>query len=285
MKKAACLLLVCLMLLPMFSMFALAEEEDDMPDVVYLTISNQYGAIVIYYHEILLEDADGDGVTTVYDALYAAHEATYSGGAMRGFASNAQHDELLKLWGYNRGPFGCYVNHESTDHTMGARPKPDLTVPVKDGDYICAFVYRDDVTFSDTYSFFDMDTVTLQRGQSVTLTLRGYVVDENWEVQTVTIPNATIVIDGEDKPYVTDENGQVTLSFSETDEYTVSAKSRLPDGQFLVSAVCHVVQEGVTIAPIWWVVLALGELAFVGAMVYLFLRMQKKSAKDGAAQA
>ncbi len=277
MKKAVCLLLACLMLLPAFSMLTLAAE-DPTPDKVYMTISDQYGNIVIYYKEILLTDIDGNGVTTAYDALYAAHDAAYSGGALRGFAATVGHNEMTKLWGFSGGPFGCYINHVSTDNSIGATPKTNLTVPVKDGDYICAFIYRDRQTYSDVYSFFDMDDVTLERGQSVTLTLRGYVIDENWEQQTVAIPDATIVIDGEDTAYKTDENGQVTLSFSAMKEYTVSAKARLDDGTLLVSAVCHVEQRGVTIAPIWWVLLAALELSFVGCMVVLFLRMQKKTA-------
>ncbi len=276
MKKIVCLLFAFLLLFSCFSLTAFAADPED---AVYVTVCDKYGTIVVYYYEVELTDVDEDGVTTVYDVLYTTHEEACRGGAARGFAASEDHKELLRLWGYAGNPFGCYVNHESTDTTSGAIPKPNLLTPVKPGDYIVAFMYRDATTLSDMYTFFDRDCVTLEKGESVTLTLRGYTLDENYEMQTVIVAGAPIVIDGTVMPYTTDENGQVTLTFDNAEEYTVSAKSMMPDGRFIVSAVCHVNQEGTYIAPVWWTLFAVAELFFVLGMVLLFLRMQKKRRK------
>ncbi|MBO7666544.1 MAG: hypothetical protein J6S70_03845, partial [Clostridia bacterium] len=94
-------------------------------------------------------DADADGVLTISDALYAAHEAAYEGGAAAGFAAATTEYglSLTKLWGVeNGGSYGYFVNDNSA---------MSLADPLSDGDEVVAFIYTA-ADWSDAYSFFDV---------------------------------------------------------------------------------------------------------------------------------
>lgn len=194
----------------------------------YVTISDDKGDLVLVQKEVELSDADGDGAVTISDVLYNAHEQFFDGGAEAGFAS-ADGDYglmLTKLWGIeNGGSYGYYVNNTAA---MG------LSDPVNDGDFVNAFVYTDTTNFSDTYCYFDENTIDSDTGD-VTLTLSAATFDVNWSPITVPVAGATITINGKKSDYVTDENGEVTVKFSGDGEFVISAVS---DDQTLVPPVC-----------------------------------------------
>ena len=129
---------------------ALAEEEESVEiyDYVYVTIADESGKTVLAYEEIILEDADGDGVVTMHDALLCAHKQKYKGGVGGYSAEVTEYGySMTKLWGCeNGGSYGYYRNNTSPQ---------SLADPVETGDHIVAFVYTDLVGYTDTYCYFD----------------------------------------------------------------------------------------------------------------------------------
>lgn len=196
--------------------------------IVYVTIAN--GSLVMTQEAINVTDADGDGTLTINDALFLAHEAGFSGGAAAGYASEVGAYGLCiaKLWGVqNGGSYGYYLNNASA---MG------LTDTVKDGDHLTAFVYTDTAAFSDTFCFFDVNNVTAEAGEKLTLTLSAAGYDESWNPVVKPVAGAVITVDGVPSSFVTDAEGKVTLTL-EGGAHTLSAVS---ESAVLVPPVCAV---------------------------------------------
>ena len=210
MKKFFMLTLVLVLTLNLvFLSFA-----DEAAPTVYVTIAN--GSLALTRLPVTLSDTDGDGLLTINDALYLAHEQAFEGGAEAGYmAGESQWGlSLFKLWGVeNGGSYGYYVNNIAAY---------SLTDPLADGDSVVAFVYTDLVTWSDAFCFFDTDTVEAKPGDTVTLTLLGAAYDENWTPTTAAFGGAVITFDGQDTEYRTDDDGKVTFE--------------LPEGVSLISA-------------------------------------------------
>lgn len=197
---------------------------------VYVTIS--VGETKLAHEKTAVTDVDSDGSLTVSDALFCAHEENFEGGAAAGYAAEKTEYglSLTKLWGtqYESG-FGYYVNNTAA---------MSLEDEIHDGDGISAFAFTDTVGWSDTYSFFDNDAVTLpQEGGKVSLTLYAAGYDESWNPVTYPVSGAEIIIDGVSQGIMTDENGAVELDFDTQGRYIVSAKS---DSRLLVPPVCVV---------------------------------------------
>ena len=74
MKKVLALLMVLLMVFPVLS---LAEESVQ----VYVSITDDTGALVLAYEPITVTDIDADGMLTFGDALASAHAAKHENGA------------------------------------------------------------------------------------------------------------------------------------------------------------------------------------------------------------
>lgn len=215
-------LLCCCTLIPAFA-------ADSINAVV--TISDGSASPALACADVTVTDKDADGALTIYDALYCAHEQYYKDGAA-GFRSTATEygASLSKLWGKENGyDYGYYVNDDSAWN---------LTDPVKDGDYVAAFLYTDRKNFSDAYSFFDVKTASVKEGETVTLTLSklAYMPPE-WNLAKGAVADATILIDGKETAYKTDENGKVTVTFDNAGEHVVSAKAA--DG-IIVPPACKV---------------------------------------------
>lgn len=185
---------------------------------VFVTLSDKDGKLVLAQEKIAVTDCDKDGYITVNDALYAAHEAKYEGGAEAGYGYyySSYGLSLSKLWGDTSGSFGYYVNNKSAW---------SLADEVKEGDYVNAFVYTDLSTWSDTFCFFDKNTLNATEGQEVTLTLSAAAFDAQYNPITVAVKNAEITVNGEKSGYKTDENGKVTVKFDKSGTYVISAVS------------------------------------------------------------
>ena len=100
MKKFLSTLLALLMLV---SLTASAEEA--FP-TVYVSISDDTGALVLAYAPVFLIDKDGDGALTIADALQAAHDLHCPGGFA--LAQTEFGLSMTKLWNAENG--GSYVN-------------------------------------------------------------------------------------------------------------------------------------------------------------------------------
>lgn len=202
-------------------------NEKELKADVYVTISSE-GELVIAQEEITVTDVDGNGVLTIDDALYIAHDEYYDGGAAAGYGS-ASGASLTKLWGVeNGGSYGFYVNNVSAW---------SLSDIIKEGDYINAFSYADLKAWSDSYCWFDKNTVTAKPGEEIVLTLYGAGYDAEWNPVTAPVAKAVITIDGNASEYVTDEKGKVTIKFDKEGSFVISAVS---DNQVLVPPVCKV---------------------------------------------
>lgn len=227
MKKILAVIMTLLALTGLLGL-TLSVGADDAA-TVYVSVSDDKGELVLTQAEVYVTDTDEDGVLTIKDALYETHEVYYDGGAEAGFASSvgSYGIQLDKLWGVaNGGSYGYYVNNASA---MG------LGDEIKDGDYIKAFVYTDLSTWSDTYCFFDVNTVKAEQGEDVELVLSAAGYDENWSPITYPVADATVMVNGVATEYKTDAEGKVTLKIEDTGYCVISAKS---ETQTLVPPVC-----------------------------------------------
>ena len=213
------------------ALLALALCGAAVAETVYVTIADGQGQLVMVNAAIDVTDVDADGALTINDALYAAHEAAYEGGAEAGYAAaDAGYGlSISKLWGEeNGGSYGYYLNDVSAY---------SLLDPVADGDYLNAFVYTDLEAWSDVYCAFDCRTVEMEAGAEVGLTLNMMTFDENWNPVSLPVEDAILTIDGEDSEVVTDAEGKAQFTIEAAGEYLISARS---DSAILVPPVCIV---------------------------------------------
>ncbi len=223
MKKLLTRVLTLIMMVSTIMALAIADETDSV--TVYVTISDGTGKLVVSQEAVIVTDSDADGALTINDALYAAHEAKYEGGAAEGYLAYSSEFgvSLSKLWGENNGgAYGYYVNNASA---WG------LTDTVEANDYVNAYVFTDLTTWSDTYSFFDKNNVSAKSGEAVELTLSMAGYDASWNPVTLPVEGATITIDGVVSEYKTDAEGKVSIT--------------LEEGSHVISAV----SETVTLVP------------------------------------
>ncbi len=223
-KRIVSMLTVLAMVLAMMPAMAFADSAETAK--VSVTIADK-GSLVVAQKEVAVTDIDADGALTINDALYAAHEAAYEGGAASGYASamSSWGLSITKLWGDTSGSYGYYVNNASA---WG------LTDPVKDGDSVYAFVYADQIAWSDTYSFFDKNTVTAQAGEEVELTLSYSGYDADWNTVVMPLAGATITVDGVATDAVTDDEGKAVIAM-EAGSHVISATAA---DKTLVPPVC-----------------------------------------------
>lgn len=192
---------------------------------MFVTISDDSGNLVAAQKPVEYADVDGDGIITVNDALIAAHDKYYDGGADAGYASEEGDYGLMitKLWGTeNGGSYGYYINTSSA---------MSLADPLNDGDCVTAFIYTDLETYSDTFCYFDgfLDqaiAVEARPGTPLELKLLAATFDENWAPITVPVTGAEITLNGEKTGFITDDDGKVEITFPENEgSYIVSAVS------------------------------------------------------------
>ncbi len=225
MKKLFSVMLAFLMIMGCTSITSFA---DDVSATVYVSISNK-GQLVAAQEKVTVSDIDGDNALTVNDALYAVHETVYSGGAKEGYSYYTHKDYGLsigKLWGDTSGNFGYYINNSSCW---------SLADPVKNGDYLNAFVYSDSKNYSDKYCFFNNFTVTTDANSDIELTLSSAGYDASWNPVTIPVANAEITVDGKTTGVKTDVNGKATIQISGAGEHIISAVSA---SETLVPPVC-----------------------------------------------
>ena len=223
MKKFLATLLAMLMLVPLT---ASAEEAN----FVFVSISDDAGALVLAHAPVPMMDLDSDGALTICDALAGAHAMYHANGAEAFLAEESEWGlSLYRLWGVeNGGSYGYVLNDASAW---------SLVDPIQPGDHVKAYVYTDLTAWSDTYAFFAAPTAAATVNEEVALTLSANGYDENWNPVVAPVVGAVLTVNGEKSAAVTDENGQAVLSFAEAGQYLVSAVS---DSMTLVPPVCIV---------------------------------------------
>lgn len=232
MKKFLFITMAVLMLIGFCCLIAFAEDAVFTSADLYVTIVDQNGELVLTQEKITVTDIDKDGVLTINDAMYTAHEAKYPGGAEAGYGSEFTSCGLsmTKLWGTENGSgYGYYVNNASAWSLEDA---------VKEGDYVNAFVYTDLTAWSDKYCFFNVNFVSKKEGETLILALSTYKWNhETYQNDVVPVEGAVITIDGVATEYKTGTDGTAAIALGEAGTVVISASSGT---QTLVPPVCKV---------------------------------------------
>ncbi len=225
MKRFTAILLTLIMTVGMSCVAVFADSDVN----AFVSIADGSGKLVVAREAVKVKDADGDGSITINDALIAAHDKFYEGGAEAGYGSYTGDYGLSmsKLWGEeNGGSYGYYVNNASAW---------SLADPVKEGDAVYAFVYTDLVGWSDAYSWFTEGTVSAKAGDEVTLTLKSLGYDADWNPVENAVEGAKIYVNGVATDAVTDAEGKAVVKLTDAGKAVISAKS---DSMTLVPPVC-----------------------------------------------
>lgn len=268
MKRIFMAVLILMMVMTL-SLTAFAEGTTETAEV-YVTISDDSGKLVLAQEKITVTDVDADGALTINDALYAAHQEKYEGGAVAGYAVDYTEYgiSLNMLWGItNGGSYGYYVNNISAW---------SLTDVVKDGDYINAYAFTDLATWSDTYSYFDVNSVEVNKNDEVTLTLLAAGFDQNFNPVTLPVSNATITVNGAATEYKTDDEGKVTVKFNEAGTCVISAAS---ETQTLVPPVCVANVTGVSGLLAYMPIIAVFIVLALAAMIVFVVKGKMSNEK------
>ena len=171
MKKTISIIIAIMLVLSTSVILASADDGAK----IRVTISDDKGKLVVAAEEITVTDIDGDEAITINDALYAAHEKFYEGGAAAGYATEDTQWglSLVKLWGIaNGGSYGYMVNNAAAW---------SMTDPVQEGDYVAAYVFTEPVKLLDKYSYFDKLEEDVKAGE-ITLTLSKNDFDKDWNL-------------------------------------------------------------------------------------------------------
>ena len=187
--------------------------------------------------DVTVKDLNSDGILTYDEALSAAHDEYYEGGAAAGYASaDSQYGlSLTKLWGDTSGYFGYWDNDRSCNN---------LSDEVKADDYLTAFVYKDQSAWSDSYTRFVQKEYQATVGKAVTVSVEKASYDENYNTVFAAYDAAGLAAyDSEYKPLAVDaysvDGSNVT--FNQAGTYYLATAGT--DSVNLVPAVAKVTVE------------------------------------------
>ena len=124
--------------------------------------------------EVIVKDLDSNGKLTVDEALTAAHNAYYNGGAASGYGvevSEQYGTTITKLWGDTSRNFGYWDNDTSCR---------SLDDEVKANDNLVAFVYKDASRWTDAYAKFTNKEYTVEAGKLLDVALEKAGYDSNY---------------------------------------------------------------------------------------------------------
>jgi len=199
--------------------FVALDSENSVKADVFVTIVDDKKTLQTTYEKVTAYDFNADGIVSVDEALYAAHEKYYEGGAAKGYRSviSTFGNTLQKLWGIeNGGAFGYTVNSTFPSSLDGK---------VENGDSVYAFAYSDLSTFTDSYSKFNSYSVSSDAGEPIALTLSKSYYETASSIQFTPLGEAVITVDGKPTEYITDKNGQVSIIINEAGKHVISATS------------------------------------------------------------
>lgn len=223
------------------------EENEAEPVDVFVTIVDDGNIVTdknggyVAQTQVTVSDRDRNGTITVDEALYATHEVLYNGGAETGYSTFVgDHGlSLAILWG--RGTPGVSASAGYFLNNIGCWSLNDV---VNAGDYLTAFNYYDTTYYSDSYSYFIENTVSVNQGTSASLTLNALGYDENWNTVSSPFAGAKVSLLGTDADVLTtNEEGKVEISTSQLQPGTYYAVA-YTETKNIVPAVCKI-----TVAP------------------------------------
>ncbi len=211
MKKFLSVLLVLAMV---FSFAACGKKEEPAPKGpgCYVTIVKGDGEFAIAHEFVEFVDENADGKNNIDEVLKAAHTQY---GKVEDYASADTEwgRSITKLWGDDCGSYGYYNADQMA---------MSLDDEVIEGTYVVAFVYQDQVNWSDAYSF--IDSCVYENGK-LTVHVNKMGFDENWMAVPTNAEGVEVFIDGTSVG-TTDAEGNVTVSISgDKKEFTVTTKA------------------------------------------------------------
>ena len=165
---------------------------------------------------VTVKDLDFDGELSYGEALAAAHDAYFEGGAKAGY--DASGNWVTRLWGIDNP--GCY---EATNGTP--IPNGVSTDTVANGDALDVAILTDDTNWSDRVSSFDKTKVTVEEKKTFTVKLSGKgMFDGDLEpyegVKIGTWDNGAFT---QINQLTTDASGSATVSFDKPGTYILTA--------------------------------------------------------------
>lgn len=209
---------------------------------ITVTISNK-GSVAMARRAVTVTDINEDGKLSVDEALYAAHEIGFTGGASAGYGSYTGDYGLAinKLWGVETTAVGYWLNDASCW---------SLNDEVKAGDYLVAWVYESS-SWADAYSKLDSASYSATTGTAMTASLEKAGYDADYNTVFSAMSGATITAYNNDLLKadvcsVTDNgDGTYAVTFNTAGEYYLIATGN--DDTILVPAVAKVtVTQGTT---------------------------------------
>lgn len=192
------------------------------PVDVTMTVSNK-GTLALANGTVTVKDTNADGILTYHEALEAVHAAYCEGGYT---ATESEWGiSVSEIWGVATYNSLYFRNGEKLANHVGNTE----TSTVAEGDYLVVSVNKDDKYYGDRYSSFNATTKNVVVGKDFTLTLKA-----DLSTGSTVVPNATIGTwnNGVFTPLegkITNDKGQVTLSFAETGTYIISASGTVSD--------------------------------------------------------
>lgn len=218
------------------------DEATADPVDIYVTIANK-GNVVMFQRSVTVTDVNNNGFFDVDDALFAAHEAGFEGGAAEGYSSFDSQWGLSigMLWGDTSYCYGYWLNNASCW---------SLEDVVAEGNHLVAFVYTDGMGWSDAYSKFEQFDYNAMEDTALTVKLDKASYDESWNTVFSAHVGADIIVYCSEGNAVTDgititDNGDGTYSvtISVPGTYCLVASDSDP---LIVPAVCRItVRENV----------------------------------------
>jgi hypothetical protein len=228
-SRVTAILLALMMVVVFVPTFAFAADGDEADGItVFMTVSDK-GTIAktkdnepMAWKEVNVKDLDNSGDYTFDEALVAAHEAYNSADGFNMLSSGW----VKSVWGVADNPAGYSFlqNDKATNIVTLAK--------VNAGDYLVASINQDTELSADWASYFDKKEIEANVGETVKLTLSGFpamTINPPAKGRNVKV-NYTALGDADtDGSAVTDENGEVELTFDSNGIYLVTAEGLVTD--------------------------------------------------------
>lgn len=177
-------------------------------------------------------DENGDGTPSLDEALSAAHALYAPNGASDYTSGDGDYGySVSKLWGIETNAIGFYKNHTLTSAVNEET--------LSNGDYVVAFIYKDQTNWSDRYAYFTDDSIVTKVNEEFSVILHYDswgtvspqaiaplgVFDSSGTYHVPDTLRGEKLFDTFYMPTVsTDSNGIAKMSFTETGTYLLTAQ-------------------------------------------------------------
>ena len=204
---------------------AFAVSGSDLKATAFLSVSNQgmlaadNNGAVMAGREVIVTDINGDGILTYDEALIAAHKMYNS---EDGYL--APNGYVSKLWGVETTNALFFINNHGLTTGVAADT-------ISDGDMLVASINKDNIYYSDWYSFFDVTEKNVAVGEEFSLILKGHLGMAFTDEDKTDIALNDISVGLWDnnafsatEDWETDKDGKVTISFAKEGKYCITAQ-------------------------------------------------------------